>query len=159
MQYVLQLKTQNLQRQIGQNQQRISYLNRQQQRLQASLYHRNYQLPSQNPSNNQNRNYAFSKSQRTKNITQMLFGMDSQGMPDSVISNSIKRSKRQIGGLMDHCVCPPGPPGMRGKKGKRGARGTNGRPGPPGIPGPPGKNGFPVSYSSRYELQIISSII
>ena len=76
----------------------------------------------------------------------MLFGMDSQGMPDSVISNSIKRSKRQIGGLMDHCVCPPGPPGMRGKKGKRGARGTNGRPGPPGIPGPPGKNGFPVSY-------------
>ena len=45
--------------------------------------------------------FAYSKSQRTKNITQMLFGMDSQDMPDTVISNSIKRSKRQCLVILD----------------------------------------------------------
>ena len=71
----------------------------------------------------------------------MLFGMNN--LAESKPKNSV-RAKRQIGGFMDQCACPPGPPGMRGKKGKKGNRGSSGRAGPPGIPGPPGKNGFPV---------------
>ena len=83
------------------------------------------------------------KSPFNRTHTQMLFGMHEQ-----VASKSDPvRTKRQIGGFMDQCACPPGPPGMRGKKGKRGARGALGRGGPPGIPGPPGKNGFPVNVN------------
>ena len=76
------------------------------------------------------------------NDSEIFFGMDD--IPTSSNRNLV-RSKRQIGGYIDQCACPPGPPGMRGKKGKRGARGASGRAGPPGIPGSPGKNGFPVS--------------
>ena len=156
MQYILHIKTQNLQRQVGQNQQRISYLIQQHQRRQTSLYRKTYPLTSRNPSYYPNKNAAVPNSPRTQNFTQTIDGIYEEAKRNSVISNSIKRSKRQIGGFMDQCACPPGPPGMRGKKGKRGTRGALGRPGPPGIPGPPGKNGFPVMILFNSNLNILA---
>ena len=142
VQYNLYTKTANLQRQIWQNNNRITYLTRQLQRQHES--NRNVPpTPNVSPTpknyfNKQRLNYQAIP--YDSNHTNMLFGMNHMATSQT---KSV-RTKRQIGSLMDHCVCPPGPPGMRGKKGKRGVRGGSGRPGPPGIPGPPGKNGFPV---------------
>ena len=154
MQYTVHFQTQNLQRQIRENQQRIAYLVKKLQGLQRPLNRRNYQPQSRNSIYYEDKNVAIPNFPLAQNITKigmewMMERKDDRETENSRTSNSVTRSKRQIG-LMDNysnanCVCPPGPPGMRGKKGKKGLRGASGRPGPPGIPGPPGKNGFPVS--------------
>ena len=154
MQYTVHFQTQNLQRQIRENQQRIAYLVKKLQGLQRPLNRRNYQPQSRNSIYYEDKNVAIPNFPQAQNITKigmewMIERKDDRETENSRTSNSVTRSKRQIG-LMDNysnanCVCPPGPPGMRGKKGKKGLRGASGRPGPPGIPGPPGKNGFPVS--------------
>ena len=154
MQSTVHFQTQNLQRQIRQNHQRIAYLVKSLQSLQPSLNRRNYPQQPQNQIYYEDKNVAIPNFSQVKNITKpgmewMMERNDNRETDNSRTSDSVRRSKRQIG-LMDNysnanCVCPPGPPGMRGKKGKKGMRGASGRPGPPGIPGPPG---FPVSLAN-----------
>ena len=146
MQNSLSNKAIFLQRQIWRNQQRIELLHQQLKR-QSSMTDKDPPLKTKSDK------VAIPYSTSTYvqedrllnnkfNDSEMFFGMEN--IPTSSNRNLV-RSKRQIGGYIDQCACPPGPPGMRGKKGKRGARGASGRAGPPGIPGSPGKNGFPVS--------------
>ena len=135
-------KSANLQRQIWQNHQRIAQLKRQLQRFE--MLNRNIpkafnaSYDEQIPTDLDKRDDTYHPAYKSTDVSDTNDFLTASQLMRSV------RTKRQIGGYLDNCGCPPGPPGLRGKKGKRGTRGTVGRPGPPGIPGPPGKNGFPV---------------
>ena len=127
-----------LQRQIWQNHQRIAHLKRQLQR---------YEIFTKDSPKASNGSYEQMTTFDNKNNYPVYKSPNANATNNFPATSQLMRSvrsKRQIGGFMDNCGCPPGPPGLRGKKGKRGTRGTVGRAGPPGIPGPPGKNGFPV---------------